>query len=267
MKGIICYHSQSGNTALTCRYLSQKLQTISFDLVDIVENPSSDLSQYDVVGFATWTYFMGLPPFFEHFLQGLPPQPGKPVFILSTFGMMSGQVLKQMEKSLTAKGCIVFAGHAFHTPESYPLYVVKGWGSENAPTTEEMEAFEAFITRLDSQIDQIQAKTLPGRAKIKLDLFSHLIRPYSIEKARREMGVLSVDPALCTQCGTCQDVCLYQAVGSNLPPTFDAQNCHGCWACFNHCPQKAIFTGKVRGVGHYPQPAEALIARLDGKKS
>lgn len=264
MKGLLCYHSQSGNTALVCHYLSQKLASISWDLFDIASGSPPDLRPYTVVGFAAWTYYLGLPPIFEQFLLNLPAQTGKPVFLLNTFGVMPGQVLAKMDKALTDKGFLVLAGYSFHTPESYPPYILKGWASLEAPTPKELAEFDAFCSRLENCLEQIQTGTTPPAVKIKLDLFSRLIRPYSREKVRREMGVLSVDPALCDQCGNCQQVCLYGSIDSSLPPVFNAEKCRGCWACFNHCPQKAIFTGKVRGQGHYPQPAEALSAKLAG---
>jgi len=264
MKSLLCYHSQSGNTALVCRFLSQKLASASWDLFDIATGSPPELQLYDVVGFATWTYYLGLPPFFEQFLLNLPAQPSKPAFLLNTFGVMPGQALVKMEKILTSKGFMILAGYSFHTPESYPPYIVKGWANLEAPTPKELVEFEAFCAQLERHLEQIRAGTAPQAAKIKLDLFSRLIGPYSPEKVRREMDVLSVDPALCDQCGTCQEVCLYEAIESSLPPVFNAEKCWGCWACFNHCPQQAIFTGKVKGSGHYPRPAETLMAKLSG---
>jgi ferredoxin len=264
MKGLFYYHSQSGNTALVCRFLSQKLASVSWDLFDIATGSASDLRPYDVVGFATWTYYLGLPPFFEQFLFNLPIQPGKPAFLLNTFGVMPGQALVKMDKALTAKGFTVLAGYSFHTPESYPPYIVKGWHSLEAPTPKELTEFDVFCAQLERHLEQIRAGTMPPAAKIKLDLFSRLLGPYSPAKVRHEMGALSVEPALCDQCGTCQQVCLYAAIDSSLPPVFTDEKCRGCWACFNHCPQKAIFTGKVKGNGHYHQPAEALTAKLAG---
>jgi Fe-S-cluster-containing hydrogenase component 2 len=38
--------------------------------------------------------------------------------------------------------------------------------------------------------------------------------------------------------------------------------CYGCWSCYNHCPKKAIYTRKFRGVGHYPKPNDLLKEKL-----
>jgi Fe-S-cluster-containing hydrogenase component 2 len=38
--------------------------------------------------------------------------------------------------------------------------------------------------------------------------------------------------------------------------------CCGCWACYNHCPRKAIYTPKMRGAGQYPKPLAELKKKL-----
>lgn len=42
----------------------------------------------------------------------------------------------------------------------------------------------------------------------------------------------------------------------------DHRACHGCWICYNDCPEKAIYTKKLRGVGHYPGPIDTLREKL-----
>jgi ferredoxin/flavodoxin len=262
MKTLFCYHSQSGNTALACRFLSQKLNTFSWDFFDIAKDGLPELHSYDVIGFATWTYYLGLPPFFEQFLSRLPEQNGKPAFVFSTFGVMAGQVLVRMKKMLTAKGFVVLDGYSLHVSESYPVYIAQGVHSLEAPTPQELVGFNNFSARMAGHLERIEAGAVPQPAKLKLDIFSRLIPPTSPKKIRRDMGSLAVDSALCDGCGICRQVCLYGAIDSAMPPVFLPENCKSCWACFSHCPQKAIFTDKVRGQGHYPKPAEVLTAKL-----
>jgi Fe-S-cluster-containing hydrogenase component 2 len=38
--------------------------------------------------------------------------------------------------------------------------------------------------------------------------------------------------------------------------------CYGCWACYNKCPTKAIYTGTFRGICHYPEPLPAVKVKL-----
>jgi NAD-dependent dihydropyrimidine dehydrogenase PreA subunit/flavodoxin len=262
MKGILFYHSNSGNTRLTCDYLQHKLQAIDLTRHDIAVEPLPDLDYFEIIGFATWTYFLGLPPFFQQFLANLPAQTGKPTFALNTFGMMSGQALKQLTNQLREKGFNVLAAHSFHTPESYPPYIIKEWDSVDAPEPKELDAFHQFVAELDGKLTDLKNGTVPSKAKVKIGLFNHLMRPYSLEKARKQMGALFVDEALCTECGICQDVCLYQAIDMNPMVVINADNCHACWACFNHCPDQAIFTEKIREEGQYPEPITQFADKL-----
>lgn len=262
MNGILFYHSNSGNTRLTCNYLQHKLQRIGLILHDAAVEPIPDLAQFDLVGFATWTYFLGLPPFFQQFLANLPAQTGKPAFALNTFGMMSGQALKQLTHQLHEKGFNVLSAHSFHTPESYPPYIIKGWDSVDAPESKELDAFHQFVAELDGKLAKLKNGTNPAKAKVKIGLFNHLMRPYSLAKARKQMGELFVDEVLCTECGLCQDVCLYNAIDMDPMPVINANNCHACWACFNHCPEQAIFTEEIKGEAQYPEPITQFVEKL-----
>jgi ferredoxin/flavodoxin len=262
MKALLCYHSQSGNTALACRFLSNKMDFMHWDLFDVVEGTPPDIQIYDVVGFATWTYYLRLPPFFEHFLNNLPDQKGGAAFIFSTFGVMPGRVLMQMEKILTAKGFAVMDGYSLHTPESYPPYIIKGWDNLEAPTPEEMRGFDTFTSRLTAHLLKIQADQVPQPVKIRHDIFSRLIPPPSPRKIRRDTGALVIDAALCDQCGICAQICLYEAIGQEMPPIINFQKCRDCWACFHHCPRQAIFSEKTRGEGYYSSPAPELVGKL-----
>jgi ferredoxin len=262
MKGAIFYHSNTGNTQLVCRSLARRLQGASFDLIDIAGKPPADIGAYDVVGFATWTYYLGLPPLFRQFLQNMPVQAKKPAFLLTTYGMMPGQALLQMDKLLTAKGWQVLGGHSLWVPESYPPYIVKGWASLEAPTPKELGEFENFTNRLNQQILALGNRQTPQRIPLKIGLLNRLIPPSAPQKARKEMGRLQVDASLCDGCGLCQAACQYQAIEMSATPTFQPDRCQACWACFNHCPRQAIFTEKIRGAGQYTQPAPELARKL-----
>ena len=80
--------------------------------------------------------------------------------------------------------------------------------------------------------------------------------------ARKDMGEKFVDESLCTECGICEKGCPYNAIVLAPKPQFDMEKCYGCWYCYNHCPEKAIYTKKYRGVGHYPKANDQLVSKL-----
>ena len=41
----------------------------------------------------------------------------------------------------------------------------------------------------------------------------------------------------------------------------------GCEAFFNLCPQRAIYTSRMRGIGQYRGPSEELVAKLSPREA
>jgi ferredoxin len=115
-------------------------------------------------------------------------------------------------------------------------------------------------------LNRIVKKILEGEEiqekKIKIGLLSSIIPTFGRTKARRDMGEKFVDEALCTECGICAKGCPYGAITLLPKPQFDMTKCYGCWYCYNHCPEKAIYTKKYRGVAHYPRPNDHLREKL-----
>ena len=78
-----------------------------------------------------------------------------------------------------------------------------------------------------------------------------------------DMGIKNVHEDLCSGCGICSRVCPYGAITMvNKIPSFNESKCRSCYACFNNCPTKSIYTKKLDGVGHYSKPHVNLIKKL-----
>ncbi len=261
MKGIILYYSGSGNTKLACQYLGKNLDNVEVELVDIIKTKEvPNFNEYDIVGFATFTDFFSIPFLFEQYLKNLPHQSKKLAFVLSTYGNMPGKAPFNMKKYLKARGFKVIAGHAFKTPESYPPAVVRGIGDQNNPSEEHLQNFNMFIEEINDNLkapgDLVEAKISKG------GFWGFLFGNSSRTMARKDMGEKFVDETLCNKCGTCEKGCPYNAIILDPKPKFDMEKCYGCWRCYNRCPQKAIYTKKVRGEGHYPKANEQLRKKL-----
>ena len=261
MKGVICYYSGSGNTRLGCEYIATNITNARFELFNIVTDGTPEFSEYDVAGFATFTDYFGVPRLMEQFVEGLEPQ-SKPAFVFNTYGSMSGKTLKHLAQMATARGFRVIAGHSLHTPENYPPMISKGLAFRNAPSERELMKFRIFISSLDQTLGAIKAGEAIGKQKIEFGLLNSILPALSRTRSRKAMGEKFVDESLCVECGTCQKVCPYGAITLNPKPVFDMEKCYGCWACYNHCPKKAIYTRKCRGVGHYPSPSKLLREKL-----
>jgi ferredoxin len=262
MKGRIYCYSGSGNTRLACHYLSEKMTAATFDLFDITADQPPGVQGYDVVGFAAFTDFLGPSKIFQTFVEQLPTQEGKPAFVLNTYGLMSGRTSRRMAQQIRGRGFKVIAGHSLHTPESYPPQIVRGHSAEDSPSPEEKEDFDRFIVALNQKLRAIKEGQAVEDSKVRIGLINSLIPTLSRTKAKRDMGLKHVDEALCIECGICEQVCPYDAITLSPKPIFDEDRCYGCWACYNHCPERAIYTDELRGAGHYPEPNQQLKQKL-----
>jgi ferredoxin len=260
MRGALIYFSNTGNTKLACEYIKNHLGNIELDLLDIKQDKPIDLSAYGLVGFAAWADYGAPSLLINEYLGSLPEQHGKPAFVFNTFGMMNGGTLKGLHDRAAKAGFNVVAAFALHTPENIPLMIAKGFIAGEAPNQKEMEKFQTAIKDLDRAcLDIKEGKPVKKNVRFGLlDLFS----PFPRTKAKKDMGEKFADLALCAKCGTCKSVCGYAAIELSPYPVFDEGNCYGCWACYNRCPQKAIYTKKFRGKWHYPKPNEELSKKL-----
>ena len=264
MKGIICYYSGSGNTKLACNYIKNKIKNADFDLYNIVKSDVPDFSKYDFAGFASFTDFGAPPKLLYSFIDKIDNQNGKNAFVFNTYGFMSGGTLKSMEQLLNSKGYNVLSGFTLHTPESYPPMRKRNKAFDDSPNTTELQRFDDFIQLLDKQINDLKSDVEIQNVKIKSP-FSSLFLKFSREKAKKDFGIQNVDEQKCEECGVCMKGCPYEAITMNPKPIFNHHICAGCWYCYNHCKQKAIYTPKFTGKHQYPKPSEALNNKLNLK--
>jgi flavodoxin len=188
MKGVICYYSSTGNTRLACRYIARSIQDVAFELFDVTKGKVVALERYDIVGFATFTDFLGPPQFFRAFIEGLARQSGVPAFVFNTYGNLSGRTLKVLDRMATAKGFQVIAGHSLHTPESYPPMIARGKGNEQAPDGREMAAFNGFVSDLSHLLGGLEAGEALKRRRIRVGLLNSVLPTFPRTAARKNMG-------------------------------------------------------------------------------
>lgn len=110
-----------------------------------------------------------------------------------------------------------------------------------------------------------------GRPPIAVDLDVeepnlHLfLRPKLTRSETTGLEIPVVDPALCSRCGACRDLCQFAAITvlGDTPMVFDDM-CHGCGGCMVVCPTGAITPG-TRELGVVEEGAAGDITFLKGK--
>jgi ferredoxin len=262
LSGVICYYSGSGNTRLACQYIQNTIKNVKFDLFNVTRSGPPDLAPYDVAGFATFTDFLDPPQLFLNFMEGLPEQDNKPAFVFNTYGFINGRTCLTLGKRAASRGFKVVAAHSLHMPESFPPMIAGGNGNEQAPNPGEQKAFKKFVSQMDADFGIIKDGRREKVKKAGFGFISYILPPLSRKRSRNDMGLKFVDAELCDECGICAKICPYSAIKMDPRPVFNMDKCYGCWSCYNHCPQKAIYTRKYRGIGQYPRPADGLKEKL-----
>jgi dihydroorotate dehydrogenase (fumarate) len=92
-----------------------------------------------------------------------------------------------------------------------------------------LEQIKAFMERKSyPDFSQIKGK-LSGKAILSNEQID-----------RRHLFKAQINQALCTSCGTCQKVCIYDAPYQSEKSYVISELCDGCGLCVKLCPVKAI---------------------------
>ncbi|NHJ49510.1 MAG: 4Fe-4S dicluster domain-containing protein [Asgard group archaeon] len=256
MKCALFYFSLSGNTKLACHYIKRNVKNIKIELFDMIRTKElPNLDAFDIVGFATFTDFFSPSLKVEEFIKMFPKQQGKLAFLLNTFGNLTGSTLKFFRRLVVTRGFKVVTGFSLKTPQSYIPRRAIDKGNDHEPNKERMGQFNEFIKNLDEIAILYNKGKEIKREILSMGFFMRCLPKIPRVISRRDMGDKFVDEELCTECGKCEKGCPYNAIELNPKPQFDMTKCYGCWYCYNHCPEKAIYTKKFRNIGHYPKPS------------
>ena len=240
MKGLICYFSTTGNTKLACEHINSKVNNIEFDYYDITSPEEPNFSDYELIGFATYTDFLEPGKLMVKYMKSIEGK-GKPAFVFNTYGQMSGNTLASMAKHVKASGT---------TNENYPM-------------EKDLTRFNDFMTNLNSVAEQLNTgKTVPEK-NVKRNIFTSVVRTIMGSMNVDKMGEKKVHKDQCISCSVCFNVCPYGVIEmSEGYPVFNESKCESCFACFNKCPTKSIYTKKIDGIGHYSKPHEKLVEKM-----
>lgn len=262
MKGLLCYYSGSGNTKLVCEYIKAHTKHIQIELYDIVHNEVPDITDYDVVGFATFTDFVGPPPLMIDFIKKIEQVERKGSFTFISYGFMAGKTLKWLSDVVKKQGFTLLGEHMMKMPENYPPQRKRGYAADEFPTPELLDKFKVFVDKLDTQFQIFGKDTKLKPIKYRLGLIDALVPRVKRGMSKKDFGVQSLIEEQCITCGICEKGCPYDAIEMTPKPVFDHDKCEGCWYCYNNCSRQAIVTEKFRGECQYPRPLMELKEKL-----
>lgn len=129
------------------------------------------------------------------------------------------------------------------------------------------EKVAEMICRTDAEIEDISLKINNRCTRFKEDVARGKNKA---SFTNRLLWNIKASPKLsfyvdntCTGCGLCETVCLSQRIKVDKMPAWVKDECYYCYACFNFCPEQAIYVrhyDKKNGRYHYPTITSEHIA-------
>ena len=229
-----------------------------------------DLSGVDLLGLASPTMYFRPTLLAERFVQRLPElaKGSRPAFLLGTAGGDPGDQFPILADLLAHKGWMALGGHWVIFPTNWPPqrvlalplgfsaglgrwlgdrfsalrpYLALAWPDVGVPDTNSRKALDRFLDRIIEATLHGRPPSEPGKQPRGLAPFAALGRAMTREKMQGATRI-RIDTQACSACGICVKgcpmACLTQQDEQAVPRVGD--NCSGCWACYNHCPDRAI---------------------------
>ena len=142
MKAVICcYSSHHGNTGKVVQAMADESGA---DIIDISAVKQADLSEYDIIGFASGIYAFQFGPQALGFLRkNLPPN--KKVFFVYTYGAAKGSGSKDITQAAMEKNAQILGEFSCKGYTTYGPFKLIGGLSKGHPNEADIQAARSFI--------------------------------------------------------------------------------------------------------------------------
>ena len=145
MKTAIVYYSQHhGNTKKLLDAISAKHDVT---LIDVVKEPSADLTGYDRIGFASGIYYTSFAKQLLSCAETSLPE-GKEVFYIYTHGAPKGDFLKAIRRIAEEKHCREIGEYRCQGYDTFGPFKLVGGIAKGHPTEEEINGAVEFYQKL-----------------------------------------------------------------------------------------------------------------------
>jgi len=251
MKSIVIYYSQTGNTKKIANAISKGITNTvgTCDLVTIKQIKPEDLENYDLVGIGSPVWCGGEPPNVRKFIESLPNQNGKHLFLFCTHGVMPEHFFPTVVRRLKLKGFTIIGmkdwfGDALFQVAPYPYYT---HGHPDEVDLKEAEAFGREIVEISKRIKSGEINLIPPIPPYVFSPQLWVLTEF-YRSGRNPHGRLTYNPDLCNypKCTLCVDNCLMEYIDfSKTPRKFGSNGTEcdmwlGCTFCEMICPTGAI---------------------------
>ncbi|HPU01364.1 MAG: flavodoxin [Firmicutes bacterium] len=146
MKVAIAYYSQHhGNTK---KLLDAIKDLADVELINVVECKKADLSDYNLVGFASGIYFGKFSKAVMEFARNNLPS-NKRVFLINTYGV-KGDYTKEMKKIIAEKSCELLGTYGCRGFDTFGPFKLIGGIAKGHPDENDVKGAIEFFRRITS---------------------------------------------------------------------------------------------------------------------
>lgn len=236
MKAIIFYRSSyRGNTLKIAQSMAEAL---SAELVSIDNTSSTDLSEYDLIGFGSAINFAAHDIRLQRFVAEQDLE-GKNIFIFSTrCRPLLGAYHKPLKKIIEGKGGIIVGEFSCQGFDRTGPWVLMDGYNKARPNERDM-----FKARLFAEKLRWKLHPLAFVCKNPIAGYSDSI-PIRRKGSDIVVGnkVVFLNTSICISCGKCIKVCpmhIFALKDTVLP--IGEKNCIQCRLCADNCPTSSIY--------------------------
>lgn len=145
MKTVICYEStHHENTKKLVEAIAARYEV---DLIDVTETKSANLSEYELVGFASGIAFGRVYRDIASFAANWMPRESK-VFLLYTCGKDKPGYTEELEQTAHSKNCQMLGKYGCPGFDTYGAFKLFGGMNKGHPTEEEINGAVMFFAEI-----------------------------------------------------------------------------------------------------------------------
>ncbi|MDY6865602.1 MAG: EFR1 family ferrodoxin [Halobacteriota archaeon] len=272
---IIYFFTGTGNSLWLAQIIKKNILSKMVPIPSTLNNESIYI-QEEVIGIVTPVYYGDLPNIVKGFLNKLKNIENKYIFLVVNYGGGAGVSVSTAKKLIKKNGGNISAVYSIHMPQNAFFKHFENYQRLYSEAEELLKPINAITekrkngrfttSRVMDIMQEIIFRLLKSQYK------KHLIKLSALEKnAKVEEAIYKADRTFsinkkCNGCGTCQEICPVNNIKIiNEKPQWQ-NRCENCLACYNWCPQKAIYGPLVEHNYYYHHPMIKMKDLLYQKK-
>lgn len=288
MKGIVIYHSITGNTKKIAQaiYAGMRQTGEACSIAKIKDITLQDLSSYDLIGLGSPVMYFRELHNVTNFIESMRNVEGKHSFAFCTHGTIPGGYFARTVPAMTQRGLTVIGWNDWFGNVYFPC-IPKPYFTDGHPDDidlEEAEEFGRAMMERSRRIHKGETQLIPTlpRGKEYDEMYNPLMAQRQSEnkvpdlkqleenkeRQKKFTNTLSLEFKVNKQkchypkCTMCVDNCPMNAIDFSISPPMFNKDCDRCFLCEMACPWGAIeYDFEPLQKMHEVKPGESMLQK------